>query len=171
MRKRSGRSPRAGEAAVPCGEVHDVGHGAAVGAGFREGFREVEREGLAQRFDQHADRAAAGEADGEGLVVADAVGEEAGLAVLQRLGRLDDDRAFDAAARDGARHLSVPRHGELAAHGARGRAPGLHHGGERRAAPGAVPGERLFECRFGHGLALLRVDWRQQSRRLRGIVP
>ena len=92
MRKRSG-TPRAGKAAVPCGEIHHVGHGAAVGAGVHEGFREVERKGLAQRFDQDADGAAAGEADGESLVVADAVGQQAGLAILQRPGRLDDDRA------------------------------------------------------------------------------
>jgi hypothetical protein len=59
------------------------------------------------RLDHHPDGAAAGEADREGLVVGDAVGEQARAAVGQCVQRLGYHRALDAAAGNRAGHLGI----------------------------------------------------------------
>jgi hypothetical protein len=67
-----------------------------------------------------------------------------GRALDRALGR-EDDRAFDAAARDGALEAAVPGHGEQAAGRTRRRAPGADDGRERRGLAGVAPADELLE--------------------------
>src|SRR3954468_13842749 len=90
-------------------------------------------------LDEEAHLPPAGEADGPGLIVADAELEQPGLAVLDRGERFLDHGPFDAAARYRADKGAGAVDRELAADRPGARAPGLDHGGERHLAPGAHP--------------------------------
>src|SRR5262245_5051676 len=81
-----------------------------------------------------ADRPAAGEADLPGGLVGDAEFERLGLAALDHVERLGDDRALDAAARHRAEEIALALDAEVRADRPRRRAPGLDHGGKRDAA-------------------------------------
>src|SRR6478736_2868318 len=59
-----------------------------------------------ERLDEEVDRAAAGEADGEGLVVAVAERDEAGRAGGEDVQRFGDDGTLDTAAADRAGDLA-----------------------------------------------------------------
>ena len=110
-----------GEAALPGVEVDDIGDRAAGGADGDQIGEDTLGQRRADRFDQHPDGAAAGQPDGEGLVVGDAEGQQPRPAVVERRQRLFHHRALDAAARDRAHDPRIARDGELAAH--RPRAP------------------------------------------------
>ena len=88
----------------------------------------------ADRLDHHPDPPAAGEPDREGLGVADPEVEHPRPPVVERLERLGDHRALDAAARDRAGDLRLAADRQLRPPRPRRRAPGLDDGGERRAA-------------------------------------
>ena len=68
---------------------------------LHRGLRRV-RQLVLETLDEHVDLAAAGQSDLQGHVVRDPVGQEAGLAVDEHIGRLDGDVALDAAAGDRA---------------------------------------------------------------------
>ena len=104
----AGRSPsldhdgRPGTGALDHGGQGDgalVEHG---GAPLRE-----HRIGGIERFEEQMDGAAAGESDGEGLIIAVAEGHETSIAGGQHVEGLGHDGALDAAARDRPRHLAV----------------------------------------------------------------
>src|SRR3546814_17618932 len=99
------------------------------------------------------DLAAEGEADGPGLLVADAGVEQLRLAGRDDVDRFEDDRTFDAAAGDGALEGAGLVDDELAADGAGRRAPGGDDCGERHTLAGAAPRGGLLQA-----LAIPRPD-------------
>ena len=80
-----------------------------------------------QRLHPDGDPATARQPHVPGAVVADAVMQQARLAVFQRRQRLLDDRALDAAAADRADHRHLRRDRHLRADATRRRPPGRHH--------------------------------------------
>src|SRR5262249_48025968 len=107
------------------GEVHRV---------CRTFIFEYSLESLLHLLHIDADGAAAGEADLPGGLVGDAEFERLGLAALDHIERLGDDRALDAAARHRAEEIALAVDDEVRADRPRRRAPGLDHGGKRDAA-------------------------------------
>ena len=96
-------------------------------------------------LDIDLDAAAAGEPGPPGGLVRDAEFEHARLAVVDRVGRLRQHVALDAAARDRAEEVALVVDDEMAADGPGRRAPGLDHGRERDAAALAPPGLGLLQ--------------------------
>ena len=92
---------------------------------------------------EHVEHAAAGEADGEGVVVAVAVALPLGLAAGEHVGRGLVDRALDAAAGDAADRLAVGAHGHRRAGRARRAAAGADDGGQAERGAGRDPGLQL----------------------------
>src|SRR6516164_9211782 len=90
-------------------------------------------------LDVDLDLAAAGEPYVPSLLVSDAEIEEARLAIGDRGKRLLDDRALDAAARDGADEVAGIVDRELRADRAGRGAPGGDDGRKRHALAGALP--------------------------------
>src|SRR5258708_2644102 len=97
------------------------------------------------------DGAAAGEPDLPGGLVGDAEFERLGRARLDHVERFGHHRAFHAAARDRAQEIALVVDDQVRADRPRRRAPGLHHGGERHAAPGLAPVLGGFEDVFVAG--------------------
>ena len=85
------------------------------------------REGASERLDEDFDLAAAGQADVEGHLVADAVRHQARVIFLEDLLGVLDDVVLDAAARDGADELAVFGDGHLGPRPPRRRPVRLHH--------------------------------------------
>ncbi len=130
--------------------IGDIGHGLARGAGGNQISQKRFRQGCAHGFHKHADAPAAGQTNSKGLIIRDAKLQHLRLARLHSLHSLDNHRAFDAAARDRALHLTIARDNQLAAHRPRSRAPCLHHGGKGRAFACAIPIQRQFRHVFEH---------------------
>src|SRR5262245_14614227 len=124
---------------------------AAVEIDRRRGFFapvEVSNDGLESGWigdllDKNLDRAAAGQADRPGLAVADAEFQQCGLAGLHHFGRIGQNFAFDAAARDRADEMAELIHGEARSGGARRRAPGGDDRRQRSLPPAPGPRQDL----------------------------
>ena len=101
-----------------------VDHGHARGAGCDRRLPAV------VALDPDPDLAAAGEADVPGLVVGDAVEQQLRRSARQHALGLLDDRALDAAARDGARHLTARADCEFRAQRAWSGQARAHDGGQ-----------------------------------------
>ena len=100
---------------------------------------------LVDALDEDLEDPPAGQAHGEGIVVADSIGLQPGLAVGQHLLAEVEQGPLDAPAADGADGLALVRD----EHGCPGwswcRAPGAHDGGHRRAAMACAYGHQLRE--------------------------
>ena len=104
---------------------------------------------VAQLLDEDVDLAAAREADPEGHIVGDPVGDEARAGSGEHLLRGEDDVALDAAAGNGAGKLALLAHGELGADRPRRRAARGDHGRESDPPSPLTPAPRLQQ-RFVH---------------------
>ena len=134
------------QGAVAGVDVHLIRHG---------GSRSPQRHQLAQHrvgqdradgFHQNANCPAAGQPDGKGIIVTDAKFQQARLAVFHGLLRLDDHRAFDAAARHRSLDPAVLCDGKLATDAARGAAPCLNHRGKRNRFAILAPAQGRFRA-------------------------
>ena len=87
-----------GQPPRPGFDIHDIGHGAA-GLPCGDQIRQQSfRQRGTHRLDKDPDRAATGQPDGESVIIADTVFQQARCAVFQRVERLDHHRALDTAA-------------------------------------------------------------------------
>src|SRR5262245_31338544 len=105
----------------------------------RECCRNFKSAALVHLLHINSDGAAAGEPNLPGGLVGDAEFQRLGLAALDHIERLGDDRALDATARHRAEEVAVLIDDEIRADRTRRRAPGLDHGRERDAAPRLAP--------------------------------
>src|SRR5436305_1377139 len=95
-----------------------------------DGQRHLRQLPVPQFLDEDVDLAAAGEADAEGHVVRDPVGDEPRPGAREHLLRGEDDVALDAAARDRAGELALLADRKLRAHGPRRGAASRDYGRE-----------------------------------------
>ena len=118
-----------------------------------KGGRLVGPDGVAQDLvdrpveglDEDVDGAPAGEADGEGVLVGDPVGEERGRPGLEHAERLGEHGALHAATGDGTGHLAVLAHGHRRTGQARARALDADDAGQRHPFAGRVPALDVVE--------------------------
>ena len=124
------------------GQFSDQRHRPARRAGRNEFAQQRHRQRPAHRLDQHPNPPAAGQTHRKGIIIAHTELKQPRGAICQGLDGLGDNRALDAPTRDRPLHRAVPVDDKLTAHRARRRPPGLDHGGQHRAPPRRMPGQR-----------------------------
>src|SRR5258708_21186152 len=126
---------------------------------------------LADRLDQDVDNSAAGQADTEGGIVADAVPLKHRHAGRDHIGRQFVDRSLDAASRYAAHHFADRRHGHRRSGFPRRAAERPHHGGQAECLIAIPPLDDLVEDVSHRRSPALSYTENPKFRRLQRLKP
>ncbi len=140
-------------------------HGRNRGGAFRgEDVAQRLEERRGQGLHEDLDGSAAGQAHAPRRIVGDTEVEQSRLSAGENLDAGRDHGAFDASAAHRSRDPAIARNRHLAAHGPRGRAPGLDDGGQRDREPLRAPALDVGED-VSHAVPSIRTGGRVCCRR------